>query len=118
MIDHVNLPVSDLNRSKVFYDAVLAALGVQPLVSEEDVVGYGTDHWSFGVEATEGAFAPLHLAFRAPTNAQVLAFYGAALAHGGVDNGAPGPRPEYGPSYFAAFIRDPDGHNIEAVCRS
>lgn len=118
MIDHVNLPVSDLARARVFYDAILASFGVGVLVAEDEVIGYGAEHWAFGIEATEAPFAPLHLAFRAPSNAHVRAFYAAALANGGQDNGAPGPRPEYGASYYAAFIRDPDGHNIEAVCRS
>ena len=125
MLDHIGIAVSDSARSGAFYDAALRPLGITLIVeipgdrSEASVFGYGRDgepfFW-FGEEETIGE--GLHVAFAAATRDEVDAFYRAALAAGASDNGAPGLRPQYGANYYAAFVRDPDGHNIEAVCRS
>jgi catechol 2,3-dioxygenase-like lactoylglutathione lyase family enzyme len=123
MIDHISYAVSDYARSRAFYDAVLAPLGYRPMMEFDQVVGYGTGHgpqfWiSAGAEAT-AAVGPghgFHIAFRAPDRAAIDAFYRAALATGGRDNGAPGLREHYHPDYYAAFVFDPDGYRIEAVC--
>ncbi len=117
IIDHVNLPVSDLDRSKQFYDAVLLTLGYRVVAEDGPAVGYGRNAWHFGIEQLDQGFPALHLAFAAPSREQVDAFYQAALAHGAMSNGAPGDRPLYGDRYYAAFVNDPDGHNIEAVFR-
>lgn len=124
MIDHTGVNVSDPARSRAFYDAALAPLGYQMLfqVPTEHtggviVLGYGVppkpDFW-----VTEGSpnVPAIHVALRAESRAQVDAFHRAALAAGGRDNGAPGLRPHYHPDYYGAFVLDPDGHNIEAVC--
>ena len=125
MIDHITIGVSNFARSTAFYDAALAPLGVKPLfvVPKEhtdgvDVVGYGDSRpwfWIAGQNALRGKF---HVAFSARTRAQVDAFHAAALAAGGIDNGAPGVRPHYDPNYYGAFVLDPDGFNVEAVCRA
>ncbi len=115
VIDHVNIPVSDLRRAGVFYERVLAVLGLEILHSDAGVVGFGAQHWILGLEL--GAVTPLHLAFVAQSPDQVDAFHAAAMKAGARDNGAPGARPQYGPGYYAAFILDPDGHNLEAVFR-
>jgi catechol 2,3-dioxygenase-like lactoylglutathione lyase family enzyme len=123
MIDHTGLNVSDYGRSKAFYLEALAPLGYR-LVMElpEDfapagAMGIGVppkpDFWVAGGKPQS---PPLHVAFRAATRAQVDAFHRAALAAGGRDNGAPGLRPHYHADYYGAFVLDPDGHNIEAVC--
>jgi len=116
MIDHFNLPVSDLAASSVFYDAVLGALGVSVLIEEDGALGYGADRWAFGLVA-DPVGAPLHVAFRAASHAEVDAFYSAGRAAGRLCNGAPGLRDIYGPDYYACYLRDPDGHNVEAVFR-
>lgn len=125
MIDHVGFPVSDYRRSKVFYEKALAPLGYA-LVMEvgADVTGSGAVAAGFGANGKpdfwiggEGKLdKPLHIAIVAKDRATVDAFYKAALSAGGIDNGAPGLRPHYHPDYYGAFVRDPDGHNIEAVC--
>ncbi len=120
MIDHVSLPVSDLARSVAFYEAVLAPLGYARLVERPATVGFGKKYPEFWLNARPGlAPAPedtgLHVALRAPDAAAVAAFHAAALAHGGRDDGAPGPRPAAMTSYFGAFIRDPDGNKVEAM---
>jgi catechol 2,3-dioxygenase-like lactoylglutathione lyase family enzyme len=123
MIDHVGFPVSDYARSKAFYERALAPLGygvVMEVGNNEmgaPAVGFGIggnpDFW-IGGEGNVGN--PVHVAIVAKDRAVVDAFYTAALAAGGRDNGAPGLRPHYHPNYYAAFVLDPDGHNIEAVC--
>jgi catechol 2,3-dioxygenase-like lactoylglutathione lyase family enzyme len=124
MIDHTGLVISEPNRSRHFYDTALAPLGYQVIkeipkeyLDGKVVLGYGVppkpDFWT--VEGTPNE-PRIHVAFRAETRAQVDAFYKAALAAGGRDNGAPGPRPHYHENYYGAFVFDPDGHNIEAVC--
>ncbi|WP_174874268.1 VOC family protein [Vogesella oryzae] len=126
MIDHTGIIVSDLTVSKAFYRAALAAIDYQLLLEfsaaitgHSDVAGFGEppkpDFWlSHGTPNQP----PLHVAFRAANRQQVDAFYAAALAAGGRDNGAPGLRPHYHPDYYAAFVLDPDGHNIEVVCHT
>ena len=117
MIDHMSLPCSDVPRARAFYTSALAPLGYAILMEFEDVVGMGgapkPDFWLGPGEAPK---PPLHVAFRARSRAEVDAFYAAAMAAGGRDNGAPGLRPHYHPHYYGAFVLDPDGNNIEAVC--
>jgi catechol 2,3-dioxygenase-like lactoylglutathione lyase family enzyme len=123
MIDHVSLGVSDLARSRRFYDAVLRPLGLVRTV-DFDARGsdYGSMAGSLGVEFTitrEADVMPahgMHICFRAPDRDAVRAFHRAALAEGGQDDGAPGLRPHYHPDYFAGFVSDPGGHRLEAVC--
>ncbi len=119
MLSHLSLGVTDLVRSAAFYDAVLAPLGQVRVWETPTAVGYGApggpDRLAlFHRPHTHAAGDGFHLAFFAPDAAAVRAFHAAALHHGGQDEGAPGPRPRYGPDYFAAFVRDPDGHKLEA----
>ena len=112
LIDHVHIRVSDLVASRRFYAAVLESLG------QGDALHGSGDHFfadELYVDASEGQVSRIHLAFQAQTRAQVDAFHAAAIAAGGTDNGAPGLR-DYHAQYYAAFVRDPDGNNIEAVC--
>jgi len=127
MLHHISLGVADIQRSARFYDAVLGALGYVRVWEdlrpgqEGQAVGYGPPGSGDKLaikqrNAPDPAPGPgFHLAFSAPTRAAVDQFHEAALRAGGEDNGAPGPRPEYGPHYYAAFIIDPDGYRIEAV---
>jgi catechol 2,3-dioxygenase-like lactoylglutathione lyase family enzyme len=117
MLDHVNLPVSDLERSRRFYEQVLATLGCRFVLQDGSAVGFGRDCWNFGIVLGAGPLPQIHVAFSARDREQVDRFYAAALAAGGISNGLPGIRPEYDPNYYAAFVLDPDGHNVEAVCR-
>jgi len=114
MIAHTTLPVSDYRRSKAFYGKVLAPLGYRNNMEYGEAAGFNdgknTDFWI----SREETFAPTHLAFEARSEAQVKSFHAAALAAGARDNGGPGYR-DYSPGYYAAFVHDPDGHNIEAV---
>lgn len=116
LIDHIQLVVRDLAASRRFYEAVLGVLGI-PLGGEGESY-FWTDELFISSQDSEAAQGALtgrhHLAFQAGDRAMVDAFYQAALAAGGTDNGAPGERP-YHPSYYAAFVLDPDGNNIEAV---
>lgn len=123
MIDHTGISASDFAASRTFYDAAFAALGGAMLkkVPKEytggvSVVGYGRDAPVFWLNEGLMTAPPVHFAFTARSRAEVDAFYKAAIAAGGADNGAPGLRPHYHPDYYGAFVRDPDGHNIEAVC--
>ena len=124
MLDHISLTATDLVRSKAFYDAALAPLGIQvlwPADPESIVFGYGeagTPKPYFWLAEGGPTTNRLHVAFTAATRAQVDAFYTAALAAGGRDNGPPGPRLQYHPGYYGAFVLDPDGLNIEAVCHT
>ena len=115
-MDHVSVPVTDVARTKSFYEAVLTPLGWTCSGFRADrYVGFkkrGSPALYFG--ATDRT-VQVHLAFKADTEEQVKAFHRAALAAGGADNGSPGPRPGSGPTYYASFVLDPDGHNIEAV---
>jgi catechol 2,3-dioxygenase-like lactoylglutathione lyase family enzyme len=125
MLDHVGFEVSDFERSKAFYEQALEPLGIRLLM--EPVAGSA----GFGSEMEFGpkpyfwinargrpAVSGTHVAFAAPDTETVDAFHAAALAAGGSDNGAPGPRPIYHPNYYGAFVLDPDGNNVEAVCHS
>jgi catechol 2,3-dioxygenase-like lactoylglutathione lyase family enzyme len=120
MFDHVKFGVSDFAASKAFFIKALEPLGV--VVVAEGAPGYGIELCQKGGNAslilhqTGEKPAHLHLAFVAANRGQVEAFYRAALAAGGQDNGAPGLRPQYHANYYAAFVIGPDGHNIEAVC--
>lgn len=126
MLDHIGFPVSDYARSKSFYLKALAPLGYTLVMEVEQKVekdfsagGFGRDRkpefWIGGEGKLNRA---IHIAVVARDRAAVDAFYRAALAAGGKDNGAPGLRPHYHPNYYAAFVFDPDGHNIEAVCHA
>ncbi len=116
MIDHVTLRVSDFEAAKRFYDAALAPLHYHPLVEYPDETGYGADRADFWVVGAERPTSNAHVAVASRDHAGVDAFYAAAMANGGRDNGPPGPRPDYGEDYYAAYVWDPDGNNIEAVC--
>lgn len=117
MIDHIGIKVSDIGRSKAFYSTALAPLGYA-LLMEHGVsgAGFGQDTKpDFWLQSGPPS-GPIHLAFSSDKRAVVDAFYHAALAAGADDNGAPGPRPQYHPNYYGAFVLDPDGNNLEVVC--
>jgi catechol 2,3-dioxygenase-like lactoylglutathione lyase family enzyme len=125
MIDHVGFAVADAERSRKFYEQALAPLGISLIMSvpPEKTEAGGTAHGFgsdgkpyFWVGDNERVGEGTHVAFEAGTRAQVNAYYQAALAAGGTDNGAPGIRRRYHPNYYAAFVFDPDGINVEAVC--
>jgi catechol 2,3-dioxygenase-like lactoylglutathione lyase family enzyme len=125
VFDHISIGVRDLRRSASFYDAVLAPLGYVRLLTHEKAAGWGTPpgHHEppFAVvqepsDSSTGSTSMAHIAFKAPTRTAVVAFYEAALATGAESQHAPRLWAEYGPNYFAAFVGDPDGYNIEAVC--
>jgi catechol 2,3-dioxygenase-like lactoylglutathione lyase family enzyme len=120
MIDHLSLPVRDIARAALFYDAALAPLGLRRLMEFPGAIGYGADHPGFWIGEGQGAIARpgagLHVAFAAPDRASVDAFHAAGLAAGGRDDGAPGLRPRYHADYYGAFLIDPDGFKVEAVC--
>jgi len=124
MIDHTGLHTADPAKSRAFYEKALAPLGYKVLMEIPPehtgglvVLGYGVapkpDFWVAQGTPEKPA---IHIAFVAKNHAEVDAFYKAAMAAGGTDNGPPGPRPHYHANYYGAFVRDPDGHNIEAVC--
>ena len=121
MIDHIGVAVSDIGRSKAFYEAALAPLGIKTIRSETNALGnravlMGDSEIFFVIADGETVSDGLHFPFRARTTGEVDAFHKAALAAGGTDNGAPGLRPQYEGRYYSAFVLDPDGLNIEAVC--
>jgi catechol 2,3-dioxygenase-like lactoylglutathione lyase family enzyme len=127
MLDHVSLGVAVTGRSRAFYDAVLRPLGLVRIVDFGEGRGsdYGAAAGSLGVEFTitreanvRTPIAGAHICFRAPDRAAVDAFHAAALVRGGRDDGAPGLRPNYHAHYYGAFVLDPDGHRIEAVCHA
>ena len=125
MLDHAGFPVSDYARSKAFYLRALEPLGyalvmeVQQHENDAPAAGFGANGKpDFWIGGEGGLQRPIHIAIAAQDRAAVDAFYRAALAAGGKDNGAPGLRPHYHPNYYAAFVLDPDGHNIEAVCHT
>ena len=119
MFDHVGLGVSDYARSKSFYEAALAPLGVVlQMEPVEKVAAFGKDGPTFWVqERTPAVRGGLHIAFAAEDHATVDAFHAAGLAAGGRDNGAPGYRPDYAPDYYGAFVIDPDGNHLGVVAR-
>ena len=124
MIDHTGVVVSDFGKSTAFYKQALAPIGYVLLIEvsaeqtgSNPAAGFGVppkpDFWVAGGKPNK---PPVHVAFRVTSHELVDAFYAAALAAGGRDNGPPGVRPHYHPDYYGAFVLDPDGHNIEAVC--
>jgi catechol 2,3-dioxygenase-like lactoylglutathione lyase family enzyme len=126
MIDHTGIGVADVARSAAFYDAALSALGLRrviqlPADSGADAVGYGVDYPVFWIDRFHPPGVKQHTAFVARNRAAVDAFHAAALKAGGTDNGPPGLRDTatgYPPGYYAAFVFDPEGNNMEAVCRA
>ena len=117
MIDHIAIAVADLNRSKQFFTAALAPLGYKVIFDLQNAVGMGSQGFpAFWIDGGPPR-GPSHLAFAASNRAVVDEFHRAALAAGGRDNGHPGLRTQYHPNYYAAFVFDPDGNNIEVVCR-
>lgn len=125
MIDHTGIGVSDVTQSAVFYDAALGALGLRrvmqlPQATGEDAVGYGVEYPVFWIDRFHPHGIKQHTAFTAPSRSAVDAFHAAALNAGGKDNGSPGlrdTRQGYPRGYYAAFVLDLDGNNMEAVCR-
>jgi catechol 2,3-dioxygenase-like lactoylglutathione lyase family enzyme len=122
VIDHTGIGVADVARSAAFYDVVLSALGLRRVIQipkndGADGVGYGVDYPVFWIDRFHPHSVKQHTAFAAKSRAQVDAFHAAALKAGGADNGAPGLRVGYPPGYYAAFVLDPDGNNLEAVFR-
>jgi catechol 2,3-dioxygenase-like lactoylglutathione lyase family enzyme len=119
MLDHVGVNVSDLARSRSFYEQLLAPLGIGVLMElGAAAVGFGESRMPhFFLHQRPPVATGVHVAFSAGDHAAVQAFHAAGLAAGGTDNGAPGPR-DYHPNYYGAFVLDPDGNNIEAVCHS
>jgi catechol 2,3-dioxygenase-like lactoylglutathione lyase family enzyme len=126
LIDHISIPVADLSRAAAFYDAVLATLGLSRRKERPGVIGYGRESRAAPVfwildRVGEGSANPgigLHVSFEAPDRSSVAAFHATALRHGGKDAGAPGLRPQYTMPFYGAFVFDPDGFKIEAVCRA
>lgn len=117
MLDHVSLPVSDPERSKRFYEQALSPIGCR-LLMEHAISGAGVGREGkpcFWIRRGAVGTA-VHVAFTAPDRATVDAFHSTAVSAGGRDNGRPGLRPEYHPTYYGAFVLDPDGNNVEAVC--
>ena len=122
MIDHTGIGVADVGRSATFYDAALGALGLRrvrqlPEGVGADGIGYGVDYPVFWIDRYHPHSVRQHTAFAAKNRAEVDAFHAAALKAGGSDNGAPGLRAHYTSNYYAAFVLDPDGNNMEAVFR-
>jgi catechol 2,3-dioxygenase-like lactoylglutathione lyase family enzyme len=121
VLGHISFGVSDLIRAIAFYDPVMAALGYARVWADDRAVGYGLagGNDKLSLKLQPGPVVPpgsgFHLAFHAGSREAVDRFHAAALASGGTDRGAPGPRPHYSPTYYAAFVLDPDGHKLEAV---
>ena len=126
MIDHTGLTVTNPEKSRLFYETALAPLGYKMLMEVPKEFTGGLVVRGFGVPPKPDFWTKegtpnqprLHIAFRADNRQQVDEFYKAAIGAGGTDNGPPGPRPQYHPGYYGAFVLDPDGHNIEAVCHT
>jgi catechol 2,3-dioxygenase-like lactoylglutathione lyase family enzyme len=125
VLDHITFGVADFDVAIAFYDKALAPLGVTRLVhvtAEQSgtsaFAGYGDSRPFFWIGGGEASRGQMHIAFTAESRSVVDAFYQAALAAGGTDNGAPGVRPHYHPTYYGAFVLDPEGRNIEAVCHA
>ncbi|HZV83605.1 MAG TPA: VOC family protein [Brevundimonas sp.] len=121
LVSHVSVGVTDLHRAGAFYDAVLAVVGARRIMEHGSGIGYGRSFPEFwanvprdgrGMAGAAGA----HVCFNASGPEAVVAFHEAGLAAGGFSDGLPGPRPEYAPGYYAAFLRDPDGNKVEAMC--
>lgn len=126
MIDHIGITTIDYARSRAFYQQALAAIGYELLMEVTAAQTGSTDHAGFGappkpdfwIGSSTTPPTRVHVAFRVESRDKVDAFYAAALAAGGTDNGAPGIRAHYHPNYYGAFVLDPDGHNVEAVCHT
>ncbi len=126
MIDHLSFYATDYPTTQRFYEQALAPLGARVVMQmsatwnpdwpEQRMCAFGVERPIFWIAETRDAATPRHLAFTAKDRAAVDAFHAAAIAAGGIDNGAPGPRPHYHADYYGAFVLDPDGNNIEAVC--
>ncbi len=125
LLDHVSLSVPDLDRARPFYDAIMAALGADKVYDRPDALGYGRrcdadapgeSYLAVYLSATFREDARRHWCFKATERSMVDAFYAAGLAHGGMADGPPGLRPHYHPDYYAAFLLDPFGNRVEAVC--
>ena len=120
VVHHVSLGSNNMEKALTFYDATLATLGLKRILDfAPHAVGYGTDAPLFWIQMpydrqTASVGNGVHIAFAASSQDQIAAFHAAALANGGRDDGGPGPRPDYGPHYYGAFVRDPDGNKIEA----
>lgn len=126
-LDHITVNVSDYARSKLFYERALAPLGIQVVMEFGQACGMGRERPEFWIGVGPASYqqaaqlapiTPVHVAFAARSRAEVDAFWQAATAAGGKDFGPPGLRPEYHPTYYGAFVLDPDGHNVEAVCHT
>ncbi|PNU05739.1 VOC family protein [Novosphingobium guangzhouense] len=127
IIDHIELPVADAEVSRRFYEAALEPLGLSLVITIDPArtahggarLGFGRKGYpSLWLHEEAGSSLPVHVAFSAGDRKAVDAFHNKALAHGGSDNGAPGVRERYHPTYYAAYVFDPDGNNIEAVCQT
>jgi catechol 2,3-dioxygenase-like lactoylglutathione lyase family enzyme len=120
IVHHVSLGSNDMEKAMAFYDATMGALGYKRVMDfAPHAVAYGTDHPEFWIQKphdrhTASVGNGVHICFDAKSEAQIAAFFEAALANGGTDDGPPGPRPDYGHDYYGAFVRDPDGNKIEA----
>lgn len=122
MLNHISIGVSSLAAAKVFYDAALSALDYRCLSEDPASLGYGSKAVEFWVLKSEQpvpdeAASGLHICFTAPSKDSVNRFHAAGLRHGGRDHGKPGLRADYGPDYYAAFLKDPDGYRVEAYYR-
>lgn len=120
IVSHISIGTNDFARAVAFYDKVMTALGARRLMEHPGAVAYGKLYPEFWVQTPiDGSPASVgngtHVGFVAVSKEAVHEFYEAALAAGGQDNGAPGPRPQYGPPYYGCFVRDPDGHKVEAA---
>lgn len=120
MIHHVSFGTNDISRARAFYDPVLNLLGLRLVQASDRAADYGTGDIMFSIESpVDGKPATagngVHVAFQARDRQMVQQFHALALAHGGTEDGAPGPRPEYDANYYAAFVRDPDGNKVEAM---
>jgi catechol 2,3-dioxygenase-like lactoylglutathione lyase family enzyme len=125
MLDHIGYPVSDFAKSKAFYIKALEPLGIKLMMEitkevtgRDEHAGFGSTKPDFWIGNGKNALSGVHVAFTAKDRQAVDAFYQAALAGGGTDNGAPGLRPHYHKDYYGAFVLDPDGNNVEAVCHT
>lgn len=120
IVSHVSVGTNDIDRAAAFYDKVLATLGCRRVMQYPGAVAYGKAYPEFWVQTPIDGYPAsvgngAHVGFIAPSKEAVHAFYDAALASGGEDSGAPGPQPHYGDPYYGCFVRDPDGHKVEAV---
>jgi catechol 2,3-dioxygenase-like lactoylglutathione lyase family enzyme len=117
-LGHIGLPVADIAVAQKFYDAVAPTLSLNQLAVHDDFVGYGSENsYEFYIHTGKTGVSGLHICFEVNSQEAVEAFYKASLEAGGTDNGAPGVREDYSPTYYAAFVLDPDGNNNEAVYR-